>query len=79
MTSQKAGFMPNATSNGKKVLISVLLGTFTVSLNNSALNLAVAELMVTFNASATQVSWVVFLAEAGRRVLRLAPFLDHPP
>lgn len=59
MTSQKVGLMPNATSNGKKVLISVLLGTFTVSLNNSALNLAVAELMVTFNASATQVSWVV--------------------
>ncbi|WP_249978624.1 DHA2 family efflux MFS transporter permease subunit [Vreelandella olivaria] len=51
--------MPNATAYGGKVLISVLLGTFTVSLNNSALNLAVAELMVTFNASATHVSLVV--------------------
>lgn len=43
------------------MLISVLLGTFTVSLNNSALNLAVAELMATFDASATEVSWVVTL------------------
>lgn len=53
--------MPHATQHGGKVLFSVLLGTFTVSLNNSALNLAVAELMATFDASATQVSWVVTL------------------
>ncbi|SHJ83253.1 DHA2 family efflux MFS transporter permease subunit [Halomonas caseinilytica] len=53
--------MPNAPGHGGKVLISVLLGTFTVSLNNSALNLAVAELMTTFEASATDVSWVVTL------------------
>ncbi|PMR67575.1 DHA2 family efflux MFS transporter permease subunit [Halomonas heilongjiangensis] len=53
--------MPNASAHGGKVLISVLLGTFTVSLNNSALNLAVAELMATFQASATDVSWVVTL------------------
>ncbi|MEX1056930.1 MAG: MFS transporter, partial [Natronospirillum sp.] len=53
--------MPDANVHGGKVLISVLLGTFTVSLNNSALNLAVAELMVTFNASTTHVSWVVTL------------------
>ncbi|GHC22197.1 DHA2 family efflux MFS transporter permease subunit [Aidingimonas halophila] len=53
--------MLNASGHGGKVLISVLLGTFTVSLNNSALNLAVAELMVTFEASATGVSWVVTL------------------
>ena len=46
---------------GSRVLISVLLGTFTVSLNNSALNLAVAELMNTFQASAVLVSWVVTL------------------
>lgn len=43
------------------VLVTVLLGTFTLSLNNSALNLAVAELMRTFDASAVQVSWVVTL------------------
>lgn len=53
--------MPNASAHGGKVLTSVLLGTFTVSLNNSALNLAVAELMATFDASATDVSWVVTL------------------
>ncbi|GAA5172514.1 DHA2 family efflux MFS transporter permease subunit [Modicisalibacter zincidurans] len=53
--------MPNASAPGGKVLISVLLGTFTVSLNNSALNLAVAELMAIFDASATEVSWVVTL------------------
>ncbi|MBB3141518.1 DHA2 family efflux MFS transporter permease subunit [Halomonas organivorans] len=53
--------MPNAPGHGGKVLISVLLGTFTVSLNNSALNLAVATLMATFEASATEVSWVVTL------------------
>lgn len=53
--------MPDANVHGGKVLISVLLGTFTVSLNNSALNLAVAELMTTFDASATHVSWVVTL------------------
>jgi len=53
--------MSNASAHGGKVLISVLLGTFTVSLNNSALNLAVAELMATFDASATDVSWVVTL------------------
>ncbi|PRY66608.1 EmrB/QacA subfamily drug resistance transporter [Vreelandella songnenensis] len=53
--------MQNAKGHGEKVLISVLFGTFTVSLNNSALNLAVAELMMTFNASASQVSWVVTL------------------
>lgn len=53
--------MPDAKVHGGKVLISVLLGTFTVSLNNSALNLAVAELMTTFNASASHVSWVVTL------------------
>lgn len=53
--------MPHASAQGGKVLTSVLLGTFTVSLNNSALNLAVAELMATFEASATQVSWVVTL------------------
>ncbi|TDX32737.1 EmrB/QacA subfamily drug resistance transporter [Modicisalibacter xianhensis] len=53
--------MPNISTHGLKVLISVLLGTFTVSLNNSALNLAVAELMMTFDATATDVSWVVTL------------------
>ncbi|WP_280569849.1 MDR family MFS transporter [Chromohalobacter sp. 296-RDG] len=53
--------MPNAIRHGGKVLVSVLLGTFTVSLNNSALNLAVADLMITFDASATDVSWVVTL------------------
>ncbi|SDL79315.1 drug resistance transporter, EmrB/QacA subfamily [Modicisalibacter muralis] len=53
--------MPNASAHGGKVLTSVLLGTFTVSLNNSALNLAVAELMVVFDADATDVSWVVTL------------------
>lgn len=53
--------MPDTSAHGGKVLISVLLGTFTVSLNNSALNLAAAELMVRFNASATEVSWVVTL------------------
>ncbi|MBY5928186.1 DHA2 family efflux MFS transporter permease subunit [Halomonas sp. DP8Y7-3] len=49
------------TPGGAWVLASVLLGTFTVSLNNSALNLAVAELMVTFEASASQVNWVITL------------------
>ncbi|MFG6175945.1 DHA2 family efflux MFS transporter permease subunit [Halomonas sp. THAF12] len=53
--------MPNVSAHGGRVLISVLLGTFTVSLNNSALNLAVAELMATFEAPATTVSWVVTL------------------
>nr|WP_051605217.1 DHA2 family efflux MFS transporter permease subunit [Halomonas sp. HL-48] len=53
--------MTRTPAHGSKVLFSVLLGTFTVSLNNSALNLAVAELMTTFNASTTQVSWVVTL------------------
>lgn len=32
--------MSNTSAHGGKVLFSVLLGTFTVSLNNSALNLA---------------------------------------
>lgn len=53
--------MPKESQHGSKVLISVLLGTFTVSLNNSALNLAIAELMNVFGASAVQVSWVVTL------------------
>ncbi|ALM53403.1 DHA2 family efflux MFS transporter permease subunit [Halomonas huangheensis] len=53
--------MPIESQHGSKVLISVLLGTFTVSLNNSALNLAIAELMNVFDASAIQVSWVVTL------------------
>ncbi|RTR00824.1 DHA2 family efflux MFS transporter permease subunit [Halomonas nitroreducens] len=53
--------MPNAPGHGGKVLFSVLLGTFTVSLNNSALNLAVADLMATFDARASEVSWVVTL------------------
>ncbi|WP_136248805.1 DHA2 family efflux MFS transporter permease subunit [Halomonas borealis] len=53
--------MSNTSTPGGKVLFSVLLGTFTVSLNNSALNLAVAELMAVFDASATDVSWVVTL------------------
>lgn len=43
------------------VLSTTLLGTFTVSLNNSALNLAVAELMHTFDASVLHVSWVMTL------------------
>ncbi|WP_144979860.1 MDR family MFS transporter [Halomonas sp. C22] len=51
--------MPIMMSNGRRVLVSVLLGTFTVSLNNSALNLAVAELMTSFQASASHVSLVV--------------------
>lgn len=46
---------------GGKVLVTVLLGTFTVSLNNSALNLAIPELMHVFDASAVQVSWVMTL------------------
>lgn len=50
-----------ARAGGAWVLVSVLLGTFTVSLNNSALNLAVAELMATFDASASQVNWVITL------------------
>ncbi|QEM84126.1 DHA2 family efflux MFS transporter permease subunit [Halomonas binhaiensis] len=53
--------MSQVKMHGSRVLISVLLGTFTVSLNNSALNLAVAELMDTFQASAVLVSWVVTL------------------
>lgn len=53
--------MPKESQHGSKILISVLLGTFTVSLNNSALNLAIAELMNVFGASAVQVSWVVTL------------------
>ncbi|MEC9483071.1 MAG: DHA2 family efflux MFS transporter permease subunit [Halomonas sp.] len=53
--------MLDTPAYGRKVLLSVLLGTFTVSLNNSALSLAVAELMVTFDASATAASWVVTL------------------
>lgn len=43
------------------ILATVLLGTFTVSLNNSALNLAIPELMRVFDASATRVSWVMTL------------------
>ena len=53
--------MTKAAAHSGKVLISVLLGTFTVSLNNSALNLAVADLMATFDAPATDASWVVTL------------------
>nr|WP_300311424.1 DHA2 family efflux MFS transporter permease subunit [Halomonas sp.] len=53
--------MSQVKMHSSRVLISVLLGTFTVSLNNSALNLAVAELMNTFQASAVLVSWVVTL------------------
>lgn len=44
-----------------RTLISVLLGTFTVSLNNSALNLAIPELMRTFDAGAATVGWVMTL------------------
>lgn len=47
--------------SGNRVLATVLLGTFTVSLNNSALNLAVAELMRVFDAGAAQVGWVLTL------------------
>ncbi|WP_197038446.1 DHA2 family efflux MFS transporter permease subunit [Billgrantia saliphila] len=43
------------------VLITVLLGTFTVSLNNSALNLAIPELMRVFDAGAARASWVMTL------------------
>lgn len=48
-------------ATGRKVLVTVLLGTFTVSLNNSALNLAIPELMRIFDASAVRVSWVMTL------------------
>lgn len=48
-------------SAARRVLATVLLGTFTVSLNNSALNLAIPELMWVFNAAAIQVSWVMTL------------------
>lgn len=45
----------------RRILVTVLLGTFTVSLNNSALNLAIPELMRVFDAGATRVSWVMTL------------------
>ncbi|WP_111412355.1 DHA2 family efflux MFS transporter permease subunit [Billgrantia lactosivorans] len=44
-----------------RTLITVLLGTFTVSLNNSALNLAIPELMRVFDAGAARVGWVMSL------------------
>lgn len=44
------------------MLISVLPGTFAVSLNNSAWNLAVADLMATFDVGATGISRVVTLS-----------------
>ncbi|GAA0566778.1 DHA2 family efflux MFS transporter permease subunit [Halomonas salifodinae] len=44
-----------------RVLLTVLLGTCTVSLNNSALNLAIPELMRVFDAGATRVGWVMTL------------------
>ncbi|MDI5936617.1 DHA2 family efflux MFS transporter permease subunit [Halomonas kalidii] len=45
----------------RRILVTVLLGTFTVSLNNSALNLAIPELMRVFDAGAARVSWVMTL------------------
>lgn len=53
--------MSSKDSAARRVLVSVLLGTFTVSLNNSALNLAIPELMRVFDAAAIQVSWVMTL------------------
>ncbi|MFM9271576.1 hypothetical protein ACJ7V3_15185 [Halomonas elongata] len=72
--------MPNAPRHGGKVLVSVLLGTFTVSLNNSALNLAVADLMAIFAASATEVGWVVTLFMITMAsLLGLAPLTQATP
>lgn len=53
--------MPSRDATGMMVMVTVLFGTFTVSLNNSALNLAIPELMRVFGAGATQVSWVITL------------------
>lgn len=53
--------MSSRDNAARRVLVTVLLGTFTVSLNNSALNLAIPELMRVFNAAAIQVSWVMTL------------------
>ena len=44
-----------------RTLVTVLLGTFSVSLNNSALNLAIPELMLVFEAGAASVGWVMTL------------------
>jgi len=52
---------PRGTREPRLVLMAVMLGTFSVSLNNSALNLAVAELMVTFETGAVEAGWVVTL------------------
>lgn len=41
------------------VVITVLLGTFTVILNNSSLNPAVPEFMDVFDAGAASVSWII--------------------
>jgi EmrB/QacA subfamily drug resistance transporter len=53
--------MPSRDNAARRVLATVLLGTFTVSLNNSALNLAIPELMRVFDAAAIQVSWIMTL------------------
>ncbi|NIC06716.1 DHA2 family efflux MFS transporter permease subunit [Billgrantia bachuensis] len=53
--------MSSRDNAARRVLVTVLLGAFTVSLNNSALNLAIPELMRVFNATAIQVSWVMTL------------------
>lgn len=53
--------MSSRDNAARRVLVTVLLGTFTVSLNNSALNLAIPELMRVFDAAAIQVSWVMTL------------------
>ncbi|CAJ1315178.1 MDR family MFS transporter [Paenibacillus nuruki] len=41
------------------ILCSILLGTFTVILNNSSLNPAVPELMNVFQSSASSTSWII--------------------
>jgi EmrB/QacA subfamily drug resistance transporter len=42
-----------------KVLITVLLGTFTVILNNSSLNPAIPEFMKIFSINAVSASWII--------------------
>jgi EmrB/QacA subfamily drug resistance transporter len=45
-------------SSSRQVLITVLLGTFAVSLNNTALNPAIPTFMTVFNIGAVTASWI---------------------
>ncbi|MBW7460046.1 MFS transporter, partial [Paenibacillus sepulcri] len=46
-------------SEQRKVLLAVLLGTFTVILNNSSLNPAIPEFMEVFHINAVSASWII--------------------